>query len=237
VFAASRGQRAEIRLTDGTQVVLAADSRITIPADFDSTRRTVTLVGEAYFDVVHNNLKPFVVNVRGAVVRDIGTRFDVRAYPADASVRLVVTHGEVKLRNATAPDISGRLLHAGQLTRMDSQGVISEVRSVDTAHYVAWTRGSLEFIDTPMPDVATEIGRWYDVDIHLKGSALTTRRLTATVRDQPLSGMLEQLAVSLDARLERHGRAVILTPKLAPTPSNPDGPGPVPARDDPSYHS
>src|SRR5262249_19827673 len=79
-FSTQRGQRAEIRLNDGTRVILAAESRIVVPPDFDSTARLVTLTGQASFDVVHNAARPFIVRAGAALIRDIGTRFDVRAY-------------------------------------------------------------------------------------------------------------------------------------------------------------
>jgi ferric-dicitrate binding protein FerR (iron transport regulator) len=213
VFSAARGQRAEIRLTDGTNVVLAADSKLTVPADFDSTGRTVTLTGEAYFDVFHNEGKPFTVRVGDVVVRDIGTRFDVRSYAADSAVRVLVTHGEVQLRHAAVmPNASGRVLRAGQLTYMNAEGRMSAVQSVDTMRYVAWTHGSLDFVGTPMRDIAVEIGRWYDVDIHFSDPSLAARKLTATIQDQSLSYVLDQLSVSLDARVVRRGRTITLIP-------------------------
>src|SRR6185437_13795821 len=82
-----RGQRAVLDLADGSRVTLAADSKLTIPSDFDvpdshgHSSRQLSLEGRAYFDVVHDATKPFVVRTGSAVTRDIGTSFVLTAYP------------------------------------------------------------------------------------------------------------------------------------------------------------
>lgn len=212
VFAAVRGQRAQVRLVDGTRVFLAADSRLTVPAAFDSTERAVTLDGEAYFDVVHDTKKPFQVRARNAVVRDLGTRFVVRAYSFESAVRVVVTRGRVRLRDRLKSEASGALLDAGMLARIDSVGSTSVRIGVDTLRYMSWTSGVLLFAGTRLRDVATELGRWYDVDFRLPDSALAERRITARIDDQPLSRVLDHLAVTLDLRITRSGRTITLAP-------------------------
>ena len=201
-YAAVRGQRAELRLADGTRVVLAPESRLTVPAQYDSVGRAVSLEGQAYFDVAHDAARPFVVRAGNASIRDLGTRFDVRAFANEKSVRVVVTHGKVSLDTT--------LLGAGDVARLRETGESSVARGVDTTRYVAWTRGELVFDRTPIRDALAELGRWYDIDIRLADTSLDERRLTATLRDEPLSDVLSGVALSLGARVERRDRVVIL---------------------------
>ena len=70
------GQRAEVRLVDGTRVTLAPASRLIVPADFDIVRRDVVLEGRAMLTVEHNTRKPFTVRARNAIAIDVGTRFE-----------------------------------------------------------------------------------------------------------------------------------------------------------------
>ena len=212
VYATARAQRAEVRLVDGSRVSLAPESRLTVPAAFDGPRREVTLEGEAYFDVVHDTTRPFAVRAREAVVDDIGTRFAVRAYRSERAVRVVVTHGQVQLRSRSAPAGSGALLDPGMLARIDSAGATAVRTGVDTARYVSWRTGRLDFSGTRLGDVAVELGRWYDVDVRLADPALAERRLTARVDGLALARVLDQLAISLDVRVTRRGRTVTLAP-------------------------
>jgi len=226
VFAATRGQRAVFRLVDGTQVMLAPDSRLIVPADFGGVAREVTLEGEALFDAVHDDAKPFLVRARDAVVKDLGTRFAVRGYESDGAVRVVVTHGRVQLRSRSAPDGSGALLDVGMLAQIDGAGATTVRTGVDTARYVAWTAGKLVFVGTPFRQIVLELERWYDIDIRLADAALSARRITATIDEQPLSHLLDQLAVSLNVSATRVGRTVTLTARPSPaTPRAPAAPG------------
>ena len=79
-FYAPAGQHAELTLEDGTTVWLNANSKIIYPATFKKNVRNVTLAGEAYFKVTHNERKPFIVNMGNYKVRVLGTEFNVFAY-------------------------------------------------------------------------------------------------------------------------------------------------------------
>src|SRR5213080_3916464 len=79
-YATPRGRRAVLRLLDGTEITLNADSKLRAPVTFAARQRDVYLEGEAYFSVVHNAARPFVVHTGSGAIRDIGTRFGVHAY-------------------------------------------------------------------------------------------------------------------------------------------------------------
>lgn len=211
-FATARGRRGEVRLPDGTRVSLAPESRVTWRSADDSLVREVLLEGEAYFDVVHDSRKPFLVRARNVVIHDIGTRFAVRAYPADSVVRVVVTHGRVRIRAAKAPQTSGATLDPGMVAMVDSAGTTSLQSGADTARYNAFARGQMQFVRTPLRTVVSELERWYDIDIRLGDSTLGSRRITATLDDQTLPDLLVQLSITLNLRVTRAGRLVVLHP-------------------------
>jgi transmembrane sensor len=212
-YASTKGQRAELRLTDGTRVILAPDSRLIVPATFDSTDRTLELEGQAYFDVIHNDARPFSVKAGQAFIRDLGTRFDVRAFANEANVRVVVTHGKIQLGRSMAPIDSTRLVSAGQLSRLsNNEDNATTPQRIDTTRYVSWTRGVLVFDRTPVPEALAELARWYDVDIRVASDSLTHLTLTATLRDQSLTEVINVVALALHASAHRQGRIVTLRP-------------------------
>ena len=94
-FSTRRGQRADLRLNDGTQIVLGAATTVRIADDFGHLARNVYLDGEAYFVVHHDPARPFVVHAGHALVRDVGTRFAVTAYGGATPTQIVVAEGEV----------------------------------------------------------------------------------------------------------------------------------------------
>ena len=212
VVATARGQRATLRLADGTRVTLAAASTLRYPDEFAGRAREVHLEGEAHFDVAHDDDAPFVVRAGGAVAEDLGTAFVVRAYPGDSSVRVVVTSGKVALRAASAAPRQARVLEPGDLGRQGASGAAT-VERVDTAAYVAWMRGGLVFDATPLPEVLAQIERWYDVELQLADTVLRARRFTgAFAEGATLGSILETMSPPLDVRYERRGRLVVLFP-------------------------
>ncbi len=205
------GQMADVYLSDGTHVRLGAASTIRFPAAFGA-RRDVRLDGEGYFDVAHDPGRVFAVHTARAVARDIGTRFDVRAYSDGPSTEVVVAEGAVALKPRAAaragvpPD--SVVLTRSDLGRVDAAGVLTVTRQVSVDDYLGWMRGRLVFTDAPLRDVLPRLSRWYGVRMTVGDSVLADARLTATLdlNAEALSDALRRLASLLDARVERRGR-------------------------------
>src|SRR4029078_6001494 len=111
-FATANGQRDSVRLDDGTRVVLAPESRLTVAMGYGDKVREVELTGEAYFDVHHDAARPFVVHAGGADIRDLGTTFTVRS-TADQGVRVAVTSGSVSFAASKAAPNAAIVLQPG----------------------------------------------------------------------------------------------------------------------------
>jgi transmembrane sensor len=213
-------QTAEVYLSDGTRVVLGPASTLRFPARFRAARE-VQLEGEAYFDVAdEKRLLPwrkrdFTVRTERAVVRDLGTRFSVRALPGSTSTEVVVAEGAVSLAPATRdaqprPVADSLILTQADLGRLDADGGLTVVRGVDVAAHHAWLEGRLVFTDTPVAEVVAQFRRWYGVDLRLGDDALAAERLTGAFETASAAEALELLAITLDARLERRDGVVVL---------------------------
>jgi len=209
VFTTKKGQRAVIRLADGTQVHLNVDSRLTLSAEaFATGPREVRLEGEAYFEVVDDAGRPFLVHSKGATVEVLGTAFDVKAYADDEGIQVAVTEGQVALR----PDRSGTrdtvLLQPSHLGVVADQQVKAVRRGVDLSEQLAWKGGRLVFKDAPFSKVAQKLERWYDLQVESGLTPAEVDRLNATFDDESLGETLEAVATALDLKYERDGRAV-----------------------------
>ena len=215
VFATQRAQRADIRLSDGTGVSLAPDSRLEVPHDFGHGNRVVVLKGEGNFQAVHDSTKPFTVHAGSAVVRDIGTRFDVRAYEQDRGVRVVVSEGKVQLRHRDSADVRSATLERGALGRVAESGGTSVRHGVDVDAYLAWTRGRLVFARTPAAEAVSDLARWYDEDVQIGDSALGNFKLSASLTNESFSQALQIVGAALDARVEHRGSSYLLYARRA----------------------
>ncbi|MFI5233792.1 MAG: FecR family protein, partial [Gemmatimonadales bacterium] len=200
-YRTSRGQYATIRLADSTVVTIAPESHLAVSARFGEGTRELSLEGEAIFSVRHDAAHPFRVRARNALIEDIGTRFDVRAYPGDAAVTVAVVEGSVAVTRASGDSVTtaepqrpGIILAGGTVGTLDRRGRVLSVRAPDVARYLGWATGRLSFVDRPLPEVLATIGRWYDLDVRVNDARLAERRVNAEFSTQSPSEMLDALA-------------------------------------------
>lgn len=207
-YVTARGQRAEFRLPDGTQVMLNVASRLRIPVDYGVRDRRLYLTGAAYFDVQHDSTSRFLVHAGGAVMEDLGTRFAVRAYASDSAVQVVVAKGRVALRSKRREAV----LKAGELALAVANGGIARPRGENVERALAWTEGRIEFENTPLKDALPELNRWFDLDFRLGDASLDDWRVTGSFESRPDDWTLKELALTLGLGFQRRGRVVTLYP-------------------------
>jgi len=90
-----RGAMSSVTLPDGSKAWLNAESKISYGNGYNLSFREIELTGEAYFDVVTNPSKPFVVRAGNLAIKAMGTSFNVKAYPEDGSVTTTLVDGHV----------------------------------------------------------------------------------------------------------------------------------------------
>ncbi len=238
-YATVAGQRLSVTLVDGTQLTLAPASRLRIAVDYGrlGSGREVELEGEAYFAVTHDAAHPFAVGAHGVVTRDVGTVFDVRAYPEDAGARIGVVEGAVAVSTAAAcrtgaggqgavgaraarppssdvPDEGcGAQVRAGDVATVVNDKVAVE-HGVDVASLTEWTAGRLVFDRTPMTTVVAEVSRWYGIDVRLGDPALAAQAFSATLTTESARDAVAVLADALRLRVETRGPATFTLYRL-----------------------
>ncbi|HKN65396.1 MAG TPA: FecR domain-containing protein [Gemmatimonadaceae bacterium] len=206
-FATAVGKRDSLRLPDGARVVLGPASRLVVAASYGRGTREVELHGEAYFDVVHDTTRSFVVRAGDVSVRDVGTSFGVRA-DSGRFVQVVVTSGSVRLRSASAD--SGLLLVAGDVGTVQPDGRVTSRHIGATGQYLAWMRDSLVFRDASLPEVSDELRRWYGVVLRVEDPSLAERHLTMTFAGDPIDRVLRVIGLGLGTDIERRGDTAIV---------------------------
>jgi transmembrane sensor len=205
------GERAIVRMVDGSQIIVAAASTLRYPAPQSDTSRDVEVIGEAYFEIAHDDHRPFVVRANGHTITDLGTAFDVRAYPTDRRVRVVVAQGQVAIGGAQG----SRVVERGHLAQLDERGGIT-TRAVDPRRFVAWTAGELVFEATRLDDVARDLTRWYGTTVVVRDSVLARRGFTGTFDRESLDQVLAIVAYSVRARVVPRGDSILLAPLPPP---------------------
>ncbi|HEY3133288.1 MAG TPA: FecR domain-containing protein [Gemmatimonadaceae bacterium] len=206
-FATAIGERRQVVLTDGTKVLLGPTSRLVVLRGDD--QRLVTLDGMAYFSVVHDPARPFTVKAGAISIQDVGTAFAVESDDS-AGTRVAVDSGSVAIGAADQKHSRGAVLNARDRAIVDAQGVVAVERSVVSDDDLAWIQGRLVFRDAPLILVGAELYRWYGVRLRVADSSLANLHLTASFSGEPVDRVLNVIALSLGARIERQGNVAIL---------------------------
>ena len=153
------GTTTSITLSDGTEVLLSANSRLEYSKSFSTDKREVKLVGEARFNVAKDAERPFIVHTEQLQTQVLGTVFDVKAYPqAQPDVTLYEGRVEVSL-NGDAP----QLMQPGEQAFLNKKGKLQLAKASEETG--KWAEGEFAFDNRDLKSVMQEIGSWYNISV------------------------------------------------------------------------
>jgi ferric-dicitrate binding protein FerR (iron transport regulator) len=191
-------------LPDGSAVTLNSGAHMRYSRFRGRAPRTVELTGEGYFDVVPGK-RLFVVETFNAEVLVPGTRFNVRAWPADAAAetRVELEVGTVDVRSHSG---AGQVrLEPGQSTRVVGDSAPMVPASLESSSVARWRTGEMVFTSDPLADVLRELQRRYDMRFVLKSPELGTRRVTYL---NPSPGSAENVLADICFSLQLQYRSI-----------------------------
>ncbi|WP_116772133.1 FecR family protein [Maribacter litoralis] len=177
------GKQFGIVLSDGTRVHLNAGSSITYPTVFEKDAiRRVVLRGEAFFDVIHENNRQFVVNVQDLDVKVYGTKFNVTNYDEDKQSEVVLVEGSVGLSSKESKkDLKEVFLEPGYMGVFNKTDKNIINQKVNTALYTSWMKGNLVFRNVSFENIIQKLERHYNVVIINNNVALANEKFNATI--------------------------------------------------------
>jgi len=204
VTVSSSVDREQVKLPDGSRVVLNAESSVSFPEEFQDTRN-VKLDGEAYFDIVKNET-PFIVNTREVAIKVLGTAFNVRSEKEKVSV--YVDHGLVSLEK----NGKGLKVSKGQMAEFDkSQNRISFVQS-PSQNVMSWRTGEFTFDDIPLREATQQLSDYYGVEFKLS-NRVKNCKITAHFSKASLSEVIDVLETILDINISQKNKIVAIKGK------------------------
>ena len=153
-----------VTLSDGTRVMLNANSKLEYPASFDDAEvREVRLKGEAHFEVTKNPHRPFVVKAGEMQTQVLGTIFDVKAYRKDAP-KVTLMEGKVKVSNADT-EVEMR---PGQTATLQSDKIVVSRASSSVSD---WLEGDFDMDQVTLAEAMSDIGAWYNKTVVFQSQA------------------------------------------------------------------
>lgn len=185
------GEIRSVMLPDSTVIRLHNGSSLTYAEGYNEDHRSITLEGEAYFDVTSSQL-PFRVLSNEAQVQVLGTQFSVRTH--DASTEVVVTEGRVRVATPDG-DASPVDLGPGQGVRVASSA-INPLDPGSLEDTEAWIAGSVTFDATPFPEAIAQLSRIWDIPIALTATGLEAQTVSGSIRLESIQQTLETICLT-----------------------------------------
>jgi ferric-dicitrate binding protein FerR (iron transport regulator) len=223
------GFKTDITLPDGSHVWLNADSKITHSKYFKGTAREVFLTGEAYFDVVKDNSRPFIVHTHTIDLKVLGTAFNVRAYEDEKETETSLVHGsvEVTVKNNPAKKIilkpSEKLVVKNQVTDTVQSKKIEEEKpfiAISKMRYygrdssaveTSWVKNRLVFSKENLDEIALKIERWFNVKVTITDASLKDSKYNGVFEDETLEEVMEALRLTGNFHYTIKGVQVIIS--------------------------
>ena len=177
-----------LQLPDGSTIRLNAGSQIKYKKDFNTEHRSLTMTGEAYFDVQNGNT-PFVIQTNQGQVTVLGTSFNVRS--REDGFEVGVNEGIVKVSN----DSKTVILHKGQMIEVDSNFDEKNLQNIYYTNYPDWMHEKLVCEQTPLSEVCDEIERTFGISFEFANPSFSDITVTGVIDAKDLNTVLSTISL------------------------------------------
>jgi len=207
-FVANASEIKNITLPDGTVVTVNGGSTLNYPAQFVGKERSVSLTGEAFFNVTPDKKHPFVIDVSGMEVRVLGTSFNVKAIDGSCEATVVVESGVVQV---TAGE-NTVLIRKGETALFDK--VNNDLLMYDSrrVNFKAWKTKKIKFVNTPLTEVFTTIEDVYKVNVVIiNDSLVANKNIDANFDKQTIEFVLKTICDTYHLQYVKQGDRYVVS--------------------------
>lgn len=200
------GQMSQIQLSDGTKIWLNSGTTLRYPDRFAEKTRSVSIEGEAYFEVAKMKAKPFSVNTSDLKIEVLGTSFNLSAYLEDATTSVTLVDGKVAVQDNAGKTVAQ--LIPGQMATKNKNETRVGIQTVQTSFFSAWTEGKIFFDDEPLDQIAVKLERWFNVEITFADEKLKSHKFTGTIlKNKPVDQIMQALQLLAPIRFKHQVNA------------------------------
>ncbi|MFY0625699.1 MAG: FecR domain-containing protein [Reichenbachiella sp.] len=186
------GEKSIFRLPDGSKITLNAESKLSYPENFSGSSRNVELEGEAFFEVVKDASRPFIISSGEVKTTVLGTSFNIRAYPSSNSIKVAVSTGKVLVKSFEGELQKSELtVIPNEMTVFEKDLHVMKKSKVDPIAEFGWKDGIIHFKNAGIDQVIGELSKWYGVKIVVDKEIKRGTDYTGTFDNKPLSEVLE----------------------------------------------
>lgn len=205
---ATKAQTEADTLPDGSNIFLNKETRLSYSFDKKKKTRIVKLKGEAYFDISPAADKAFIIDVDGILIKDIGTSFNVKAYPESNTIEVVVEEGEVIFYTENNPGITLQVGDKGIYYKTSKTFAKEQAE----ANATAYKSKQFNFSDSNLGDIVSQLNSVYEKQIII-GSHLRKCRLTVSFHNEDIDEIANVIGETLGLTVKSSDQEIVLEGK------------------------
>lgn len=214
IISTQNGSKSKVEMPDGTQIWLNGGSKITYDNEFGIKTRTVTLTGEAFFDVKHDAKHPFIIRTKNLELKVLGTAFNIRDYDKENESAATLIRGSLEVSFLNRPN-ERIILKPNQKVSYSHKTVtkstkqlkinvsqtnpIISVSNIDFSpktkaiEEIAWVDNKLIFRSKTFEELALDLELWYGVKINIEKDNIRGKKFTGVFKNETVFEALNAL--------------------------------------------
>ncbi len=197
---AAKGQKKVLTLPDGSRVWLNADTKISYRKKFNDSVREIHLTGEAFFSVVKNHQKPFIVKTQKLNIKVLGTTFNVKSYPEEQTCETTLVTGCVTIEEKGKASAAPVILQPEQKAIYSLRNNKVQIVNTNCEKTTCWKTGNLVFDNENIGSVLKKLERWYGLKVELQhqseDTTALTERYTIIIKDENIEEVIRLLQLT-----------------------------------------
>ena len=226
------GSRTSMQLPDGSKVWLNSGSTLTYNKQFGKEIREVVLSGEAFFDVVRNPAKPFIIHTASMDIKVLGTQFNVKSYANDKTSETSLIHGSIEVsvkkrgseKFLLKPNekivVMNEILEKKDAIQTVKNNISQPIISVQKLNYTdkdstvietSWVNDRLVFTDESFEEIAVKMERWFGIPVIFQDASIKDVRLTGSFTSETIEEALHALQISISFHYVKRANVIIIT--------------------------
>lgn len=220
------GAKSKITLPDGSSIWLNAGSTLKYSNRYGRKNRQVDLTGEAFFEVVANRSKVFVVKTADLDIKAYGTTFNVKSYPEEDRVEATLVEGSIgvtrtrfnkKKQDEVILEPNQRVVYykpdskpkVNKIVKADAPKPIKQEakresqkltymisKGIDTEPFTAWKEGVLVIKSETLEQLAVKLERKYDVKIQFDDAEIKAYKFTGLLENETIEQVMEAIGIA-----------------------------------------
>jgi ferric-dicitrate binding protein FerR (iron transport regulator) len=205
-----KGERSTVILPDGSTVQLNSDSHLKYTAAMSSGKRQINLEGEGFFQVRHDESRPFVVETPSVKIEVLGTSFNVSSYPNDSLTTTYLQSGKVKITDQKGDGIQLSPEEAFVFNRITQE---SQKIKIQDKRFTDWTQGILTVNGETIGELAKKLERRFNITINFGDQDVKNHVYSGSIKDEDLNTLLEALTFASSIDYQQKGNTITLFSK------------------------